>query len=198
MKIRYRLMLGVIALSIGLCLMTYQSYALWIVTKESGESIVSVGCFEFSYEEVAGSNINLTNAYPMSDAKGLALTPYQFTIKNTCTVNAAYDVTLNTLTSNTMQDDWIKFAIGKTLPTTGVRLDTLSTKNQNVEEIKAEVPDLATSYVLESGELAPEEVVSYQLYLWMDEGAPNAAMGTTFEASINVIASAIPTDTTGA
>ena len=77
MKIRYRLMLGVIALSIGLCLMTYQSYALWTVTKESGESIVSVGCFEFSYEEVAGSNINLTNAYPMSDAKGLALTPYQ-------------------------------------------------------------------------------------------------------------------------
>ena len=58
MKLKYKIMLGIIVICMGIVLMTYQSYALWTVTKESGESIVSVGCFEISYQEESNT-INL-------------------------------------------------------------------------------------------------------------------------------------------
>ena len=130
MKLKYKIMLGIIVICMGVVLMTYQSYALWIVTKESGESIVSVGCFEISYQEESNT-INLENTYPMSDEKGLNLTPYTFTITNTCTTGASYEVTLNTLNTNTMNTSWLKYALykeGTPKPTTGINLGTITNK----------------------------------------------------------------------
>ena len=182
----------------GIVLMTYQSYALWTVTKESGESIVSVGCFEISYQEESNT-INLENTYPMSDEKGLTLTPYTFTITNTCTTGASYEVTLNTLTTNTMNTSWLKYALykeGETKPTTGINLGTVTNKNTQTEELQ--IPNLNESLILTSGELNGRiaenqngESVTYHLYLWMDETTGNEAMNTTFEGSINIISSAI-------
>lgn len=191
-------MLGIIVICMGIVLMTYQSYALWIVTKESGESIVSVGCFEISYQEESNT-INLENTYPMSDEKGLTLTPYTFTITNTCTAGASYEVTLNTLTTNTMNTSWLKYALykeGTPKPTTGINLGTVTNKNTQTEELQ--IPNLNESLILTSGELNGRiaedqngESVTYHLYLWMDETTGNEAMNTTFEGSINIISSAI-------
>lgn len=198
MKLRYKMMLGIIVICMGIVLMTYQSYALWTVTKESGESIVSVGCFEINYQEESNT-INLENTYPMSDEKGLTLTPYTFTITNTCTSGASYEVTLNTLTTNTMNTSWLKYALykeGETKPTTGINLGTITNKNTQTEELQ--IPNLNESLILTSGELNGRiaegqngESVTYHLYLWMDETTGNEAMNTTFEGSINIISSAI-------
>ena len=38
--------------------------------------------------------INLENAYPISNEKGKALTPFTFTIKNTCDMFLSYTVLL--------------------------------------------------------------------------------------------------------
>lgn len=191
-------MLGIIVICMGIVLMTYQSYALWTVAKESGESIVSVGCFEISYQEESNT-INLENTYPMSDEKGLTLTPYTFTITNTCTAGASYEVTLNTLTTNTMNTSWLKYALykeGETKPTTGINLGTITNKNTQTEELQ--IPNLNESLILTSGELNGRiaenqngESVTYHLYLWMDKTTGNEAMNTTFEGSINIISSAI-------
>ena len=102
MRLKYKILLAIITVGIGICLMTYQSYALWVATYTGGENIVNVGCFEIEFTEQT-SSIGLNNTYPVSDTKGLTTNPYTFTIKNTCTVGASYDVTLNTLTTNTMQ-----------------------------------------------------------------------------------------------
>lgn len=198
MKLKYKIMLGIIVICMGIVLMTYQSYALWTVTKESGESIVSVGCFEINYQEESNT-INLENTYPMSDEKGLTLTPYTFTITNTCTAGASYEITLNTLTTNTMNTSWLKYALykeGETKPTTGINLGTITNKNTQTEELQ--IPNLNESLILTSGELNGRiaegqngESVTYHLYLWMDETTGNEAMNTTFEGSINIISSAI-------
>ena len=190
MRVKYKIMLAIITVGIGICLMTYQSYALWVANHVGGENIVNVGCFSIEFQEQTNP-ISLNNTYPVSDTKGLTTTPYTFTIKNTCTVDAAYDVTLNTITTNTMNKNWIKYAIHKsteTKPTTGTNLGTNNNYNTATEELK--IANLDESIIIASGSLKQDESVTYNFYLWMDETTGNEAMNTTFEGSINVISSA--------
>ena len=198
MRLKYKILLAIITVGIGICLMTYQSYALWVATYTGGENIVNVGCFEIEFTEQT-SSIGLNNTYPVSDAKGLSQTPYTFTIKNTCTIDAAYDVTLNTLTTNTMKKEWLKYAIQEsteTKPTTGTNLGTNNNYNTATEELQ--IPNLDESIIIASGELKQEESVTYNLYLWMDETTGNEAMNTRFEGSVNIITSATKIEPTAA
>ena len=206
MRLRYKIMLAVITVGIGVCLMAYQSYALWVATYTSGENIVSVGCFDIEFTEQT-SSIGLNNTYPVSDAKGLSSTPYTFTITNKCTVDASYDVTLNTLTTNTMEKGWLKYALQKSSeakPTTGINLGTITNYNKATEELQ--VPNLDESIIIKSGTLKGRssaetddgESVTYNLYLWMDETTGNEAMNTRFEGSINVLTAATKVEPTAA
>ena len=190
MRTKYKIMLAIITVGIGICLMTYQSYALWVANHVGGENIVNVGCFSVEFQEQSNP-ISLNNTYPVNDTKGLTTTPYTFTIRNTCTIDAAYDVTLNTITTNTMNKNWIKYAIHKsteTKPTTGTNLGTNNNYNTATEELK--ITNLDESIIIASGSLKQNESVTYNLYLWMDETTGNEAMNTTFEGSVNVISSA--------
>ena len=206
MRLRYKIMLAVITVGIGVCLMAYQSYALWVATYTSGENIVSVGCFDIEFTEQT-SSIALNNTYPVSDAKGLSSTPYTFTITNKCTVDASYDVTLNTLTTNTMEKGWLKYALQKSSeakPSTGTNLGTIDNYNTATEELQ--IPNLDESIIIESGTLKGRsnaetddgESITYNLYLWMDETTGNEAMNTRFEGSVNIITSATKTEPTAA
>ena len=206
MRLRYKIMLTVITVGIGVCLMAYQSYALWVATYTSGENIVSVGCFDIEFTEQT-SSIGLNNTYPVNDAKGLSSTPYTFTITNKCTVDASYDVTLNTLTTNTMEKGWLKYALQKSSeakPSTGTNLGTIDNYNTATEELQ--IPNLDKSIIIESGTLKGRssaetddgESVTYNLYLWMDETTGNEAMNTRFEGSVNIITSATKTEPTAA
>ena len=198
MRLKYKILLAIITVGIGICLMTYQSYALWVATYTGGENIVNVGCFEIEFTEQT-SSIGLNNTYPVSDTKGLSQTPYTFTIKNTCTIDAAYDVTLNTLTTNTMKKEWLKYAVQKSdeaKPTTGTNLGTNNNYNTATEELQ--IPNLDESIIIASGELKQEESVTYNLYLWMDETTGNEAMNTRFEGSVNIITSATKIEPTAA
>ena len=191
MRLKYKILLAIITVGIGICLMTYQSYALWVATYTGGENIVNVGCFEIEFTEQT-SSIGLNNTYPVSDTKGLTTEPYTFTIKNTCTIDAAYDVTLNTLTTNTMKKEWLKYAIQEsteTKPTTGINLGTNNNYNTATEELQ--IANLDESIIIVSGELKEEESITYNLYLWMDETTGNEAMNTRFEGSVNIITSAV-------
>ena len=190
MKLKYKILLAIITVGIGICLMAYQSYALWVASYTGGENIVEVGCFSVEFEELS-SSVELHNTYPVSDQKGLLLTPYTFKITNTCTNDAAYNVTLNTLTTNTMQKNWLKYAIYKSTeskPATGTNLGTVSNFNIVTEELQ--ITNLDESIIIASGNLKQNESETYNFYLWMDEATGNEAMNTKFEGSINIISSA--------
>ena len=198
MRLKYKIMLAILTVGIGICLMTYQSYALWVATFSGGENIVNVGCFSVEFKEDTNP-ISLNNTYPVSDAKGLTTIPYTFTITNTCTVDASYNITLNTINTNTMTKDMIKYAIhssSETRPSTGINLGTNTNYNTSTEEL--DITNLDESIILASGKLKGKSSaeandgvsVTYNLYLWMDEKTGNEGMNTTFEGSINVISSA--------
>ena len=197
MRIKYKIMLAIITVGIGICLMTYQSYALWVANFTGGENIVNVGCFSIEFREDTNP-ISLNNTYPVSDAKGLTTTPYTFTITNTCTIDASYSVTLNTINTNTMTKNMIKYAIQKSTspkPTSGINLGTNTNYNTAIEELN--VTNLDESIIIETGTLKGKssneandgESITYNLYLWMDEQTGNEGMNTTFEGSINIISS---------
>ena len=186
MKIKYKLLLSIIVISLGICLMMYQSYALWIAQKRGDTSSLQSGCFNIEFEELS-SSISLHNSYPISDTKGLSQTPYKFTIKNTCSVTGNYQVTLNTLTTNTMTIDKIKYAISENTPTQGLNLGLQAIGNTNNDVENIPVDNLDKSIVIASGTLNADEKVTYNFYLWIDETAGNEVMGARFEASINVI-----------
>ena len=179
--------------SIGLCLMIYQSYALWVVTLSGQENIVEVGCFNIEFIENT-SSIALSNSYPVSDEKGMSGEAYSFTITNKCTVDSAYQVTLNTLNANTMGDDKVKYVIYKDSegkPSTG---SLVTSAPINADKANITVTDLKESYIIASGELrrAAEEngtgeSHTYNVYLWIDESAGNEVENTRFEASINIV-----------
>lgn len=188
MKIKYKLLLGIIVISLGICLMMYQSYALWIAQKNGNTSSLQSGCFNIEFEELS-SSISLHNSYPISDIKGLSQMPYKFTIKNTCSVSGNYQVTLNTLTTNTMTIDKIKYAISENTPTQGINLGSQAIGNTNNDVENIPVDNLDESIVIASGTLNANEKVTYNFYLWIDETAGNEVMGARFEASINVISS---------
>ena len=202
MKLKYKILMGIIVISIGLCLMLYRSYALWVVTLSGQENIVSVGCFNIEFLENS-SSIALNNSYPVSDQKGMSGSAYSFTVTNKCTVDSSYQVTLNTLNKNTMGDDKVKYAIykeGTTKPSTGSLVNSASI---NTDTANLNVADLKTSYIIASGELRGAEEENgtgeshtYNVYLWIDENAGNEVENTKFEASINIVNASVKLETT--
>ena len=199
MRLKYKLGLAIVTIGIAICLMTYQSYALWIANlAQTGENIISVGCFDVEMEEI-NAPISLKNTYPVSDSKGLTQTPYTIKLSNTnCTTDASYTITLNTLTTNTMDNSKIKFAISTGTPSSGTNLGTYASdaSNINVETGNLPVENLDQSIIIQTGELRVGASVTYNIYLWVDESAGNEVQGQTFEASINVVSSAVTLEPT--
>ena len=192
MRLKYKISLGIILLLLVGCFMTYQSYALWVANLSGSENIVEVGCFKIEFTE-SSSSIALSNTYPMSDSKGLTVTPYTFKITNKCTIAASYSIVLSSLTTNGIDDSNIKYAIYETSkPSSGTILTsaTAYTDTSNLVNVK----NRKNSYQIATGGLkgATEEngtggSKTYNLILWLDEATGNDAMGKTFSASINVV-----------
>ena len=206
MKLKYKIMLALIVVAMGICFMTLQSYALWIARYESGENIAEVGCYSIDFAENQGP-ISLNNTYPMSDTKALnGGVYYSFTVRNTCTTDSKYAVTINPLKSNTLTKDKIKYAIYKsteTKPTSGINLGTVTNMNDDLSAFP-NASSINESLIVAEGFLKGAttsggndgESVTYILYLWMDENDTLADKNKTFEASVyvsNVAKKKIPT-----
>ena len=196
MRLRYKIMLALITIAMGICFMTLQSYALWVARYESGENIAEVGCYSINFLENQGP-ISLNNTYPMSDAKALSSgIYYSFTVTNTCTTDSSYAVTINPLNTNTLTKNKIKYAIYKSSearPTTGINLGTVTDVNQDLSAYP-NASSISESLIVATGSLKGAtsstsndgQSVTYILYLWMDENDTLADANKTFEASVYV------------
>lgn len=133
-------------------------YALWTIPKTKGEpNIISTGCFKTIFTE-GSSNIDLINAYPISDEQGSLTNAYNFTIENTCSLAASYQVNIESLDSTTLSPSRIKISIDNEEP---VLLSSLDNSYSTI-------PDALTSKVLKSGKLTAGTSKSYSLRLWLD------------------------------
>lgn len=195
MRLRYRIPLAIISIMIVISMFIGSSFALWRVTKyQETENIIDTGCFKLTFIEQT-SSINLTNAYPITNTKGLQTTPYTFTVKNDCTVDANFAIYLNTLnvTGTKIDDNLIDYSLKKSTDASAVanKLST-SIRNTDTSHFNYSGKTIQTSYSLATGTLRGRsaegvddgESATYSLRLWIDESATKEISGQKFEAAI--------------
>ena len=213
MKNRYKVSLLVIAILLAFSMTVGTSYAFWTTTvSQEGTNEVVAGCLKFELNDVLvaddgstnSTSINLSNAYPTSDANGLTTKPYNLTIKNVCSINADYKIILNKLSDSVLDENNMKYHIVKVSPSETtmepVLINTLkpiSVDDAISEELTKLMGDsIKSSYIIGEGILKAQnnnvtDSVTYNLRLWIDESAGNEVMGSTFESAIAVYAVAV-------
>ena len=178
MKRNNKTIIVVMMIILSLALIFGVSYALWQLTlKQETTNRITTGCFNVEFSDK--NPITLENAYPISDEEGKKLTPYTFTITNTCDTLVKYQVNLDILNTTTLTNDsYVKATLNESSPSVLSNYDIV---NKTIENAN-------TSYNLETGVLAKRGSKSFDLRLWMNETTPatEEAMNKTFESKIVV------------
>jgi len=169
--------LGIIITLIG------ASYALWFVSyRQTGTNDIATSCFSMSLTNEK-NNIELKNSYPIKDEDGEKLTPYSFTITNTCDLFASYTVNLEMLENSTIPIEYVKVMVNK---------EQMKTLNQ-YETAKTTIKGAKNSKILSSGTLGAGDSEEYSIRLWIDENvtidSPNI-MNTLLSAKVVVVGQA--------
>jgi len=205
MKNGYKISLLIVAILLAFSMTVGTSYAYWTKTvTQTNTNEVGIGCLKIELNDVvvdkdgntASTGINLSNAYPISDTKGLSTKPYNLTIKNVCSIDAKYTIYLNTLSSSLLNESKIKYHFIETSPietSMTPQLITSLNKFENLNDLIGESNEIFSSYELSSGILKSKtenvtDSVNYNLRLWIDESVGNEIMGNTYEAAIMVYA----------
>ena len=162
--------LGVTIISLG------SAYAVFTsVSKSADYNVIKVGTLNIDFGD-STSTINLNGNYPMTDEEGLQLAPYKFTITNTGTLTADYEVFIqddanmiseDNCEGNQLNKDYIRYQLDNGTP---ANLSSIAGSN----------------YRIATGTLAPEESVTYTLYVWIREGVGNDVLNKHYHGKIVV------------
>ncbi len=175
-----KIILIILSVFIVLSLFLGISYAYYIKShSQENSNIVKTKCLNFSITNEK-NDIKLDEQYPIPDSEGRKLTPYQFTITNTCEQFISYNVNLESLEATTMDSSAVKVMINNEAP---VNLSTLESTSVSMDTSK-------DSKILATGSLGSGDSVDYTLRLWMDYGdSPDtSSMNKVFESKIVVTA----------
>ena len=171
----------VLSILIGISVLIGVSYALWIGTyMQEGSNKVASSCFNLSLTNEK-NDIHLENAYPILDEEGKNLTPYSFTITNTCDLFASYTVNLEMLENTTLDSKYIR-----------VMLNNEAIQNLNeFESTTTTLSGSVDSRILAHGSLGSGDSVDYTLRLWLDEDITmedTEVMNTLFRSKVVISA----------
>ena len=148
-----------ISISLGLIILLGigVSYSLWnISVSQDTTNMAESKCFDLSISNQE-NNINLDNAYPISNDKGKSLTPYTFTITNTCDITTEYSVNLEVLNNSTLSSKFIDVMFEGNINLLSSYDNTDKLNTSSIESRKL------TTGILKSGESK-----NYSLRLWID------------------------------
>ena len=152
------------------------SYAYWRFAFISDNANKGTsGCFNIELAEEK-DEINLTNAYPITDAEGLKLKPYSFTLRNSCSIFAHYYVNLEMLEGTTLNSKWVATKVNSDAITTLDKYKTATTTMTGSTEART----------IAEGYLGTDDTVDYTLSFWMDEDATinDDVMNKVFKSKI--------------
>ena len=137
------------------------SYAYWKITLmgDKGNNVTS-GCFNIGMINQK-DEITLGSTFPITDAEGLKLKPFSFTLKNTCTIFAHYYVNMEMLEGTTLNSKFVAVRVNNEAINT---LDTYKVANTTINTS-------TESRTIAEGYLGADEEVDYTVSFWMDEDA---------------------------
>ena len=156
-----------IVLLIGIIAIIGVSYAIWFLNlTQTGQNNIASSCFNITFTDK--DNISLQKAYPILDEEGKKLTPYEFTITNTCDSHASFNINLEVLNTTTLtNNDAVKVMISSKTGDTETEINTnlLSSYKTTTKTLD----NAQTSFNLTTGYLNAKESKTYTLRLWLDE-----------------------------
>ena len=156
----------------------FVSYAAFNFAQSGiNENKLSTGTLILNLEDRSSEGISLSTAIPASDSDGLMTTAYTFTIKNTGTLNANYQLSL-------ANDDDKYVSHG----CSGSKMNWTNIKYSFSKDGTTQAPQLLSGppNVFDTGILKPTETHSYALKLWIADSAGNDVMGTHFHGKIKL------------
>ena len=181
MRKSYKIILMVISILLIGSIIIGTSYSMWVKTAvQKEENVLNSSCFSIEFTE--SSNINLTNAMPISDEAGLKKKPYTFTLKNTCNMNSKVTIALDVLSTSTMSSSAIKTSLTKGgLGGTPTLLTSLDKKAE------VDISGAKEAYILGTDIIGANKSKSYSLYLWMDEAVTVAEASKSFSSKVVIV-----------
>ena len=118
------------------------SYAYYIKSySQENSNIAKTKCLNLSITNEK-NDIKLDEQYPIPDSEGKKLTPYQFTITNTCEQFISYNVNLEALEGTTMDSNAIKVMVNNEAPVNLATLDVTQISIKNSVESRTLVTGL--------------------------------------------------------
>ena len=156
---------NIIFLSISLVLIILLgigvSYSMWnISVSQDTNNTAYTECFDLSITNKE-NNISLNNAYPISNDKGKSLTPFIFTVTNTCDITAEYSVNLEILKDSTLSSKFVDVM----LENNDIKEINLLSNFDNADKVNASSIE---SKNITTGILKSRESKNYSLRLWID------------------------------
>ena len=161
---------------------TFSNWAITYTQPDTNDIVA--GCFSLDFTD--DNSISLTNAYPLGDTQGLKTTPYEFSLDNSCSLDADVFITLDIFDVETTLDlSKAKVSLDGETP---VILSTL-TPNYNITDSAG----IRSSYILKQDMIEVEQTKSYNLRLWLDIDAGNESMNKTLKARVSIVSAALTT-----
>ena len=158
-NIKCLLILFSIVCLVGLTLMGV-SYSLWntSLSQDTNNIITTTSeCFNIELTNQS-NNINLENAYSIINEKGKRLTPFTFTVKNTCDMFLSYTISLESLKGSTLASKFINVMVNNEAVTRLSAYESTETVNEGSIEAR----------VLAKVSLSKDDSNDYSLRLWID------------------------------
>ena len=182
-KKQMTLVLGIIC-TVGL-LGVGISYAWWRLSFVQDKANTAVSkCLKLELANQS-NEINLTNMYPISDEEGRALTPFTFTLKNTCSMSAKYTLNLEMLEGTTLNSNYLAVLVNNK------DIKLLSSYNTATTVVKGSTE----SRTLATGTLAPNGSKDYSISLWMDKSVTLSDDSQNKVFKSKVVVDAVATET---
>ncbi len=177
----------IIGLLIACFLIIGVSYAVWSLTlTQTEKNVVTTGCFKIEFTDQ--NPITLDKAYPISDEEGKSLTPYEFTLTNTCDSEANYYINLETITSaeKKLSEQYLKTSLRK-----GEEEVFISNLNSSYINLDKVIPEATNAYKLYEGVLKANEKTTFSLNLWLDYNTSGVdeVINATYEGKVTVLTS---------
>ena len=132
-----------------------------VSVSQTNKNIVKSSCLNLSISNEENV-IKLEKQIPIMNEEGKKLTPYTFTINNTCNSFIAYSLNLEELEGSTLSSKYIMTMVnGKAYVNMAYMASLRSTDNYYANSVE--------SRVLVTGSLGPNASINYSLRLWIDE-----------------------------
>ena len=173
----------ILGILIGILSLLGISYAIWVLKlNQNNFNIVNSSCLKLNLINEK-NDINIENAYPLLNEEGKSLTPYEFTIENTCDLFVSYSVNLEVLDETTLPIKYVSVLLNEE----GVQ------RLSNFDTVEATLKNISISKELYKGGIGAGETNNYKLRLWLSEdvGPEDVdAMNKLFTAKVTITASA--------